>query len=154
MDKNTESNGGYGRKVAENVVAFRSPPAPGMTTTRAKTRTRKAKREEPDADAVTYVDHTAAAIHESISDLVDLGLVESAVMGEVDGACLTKFEAFTASQLKALREREQATQTVFANYLGVSVNTVGQWERGERRATGAAAKLLSLVERHGLAYIR
>ena len=50
----------------------------------------------------------------------------------------------------ALRERERVSQTVFANYLNVTPNLVSKWERGEKRPSGPALKLLSLVERHGI----
>ena len=83
-----------------------------------------------------------------------LGFVDKSEMKELDDALLTTAKPFLPEQLKALRDRENASQAVLARYLGVSVNTVSQWERGERRATGASAKLLTLVEKHGLAYIR
>jgi putative transcriptional regulator len=60
--------------------------------------------------------------------------------------------------IKALREREQVSQTVFANYLNVTPNNVtpnlvSNWERGEKRPSGPALKLLSLVEKHGIAAV-
>jgi putative transcriptional regulator len=42
------------------------------------------------------------------------------------------------------------SQSVFARYLNVPSSLVSQWERGERRPTGTAVKLLSLVKRKGL----
>jgi putative transcriptional regulator len=39
-------------------------------------------------------------------------------------------------------------------YLTVAVSTVSQWERGERRPTGTAPKLLHLVEGKGLDSLR
>ena len=41
-----------------------------------------------------------------------------------------------------------------AGFLNVAVNTVSQWERGERRPTGAALKLLHVVKRSGIAPLR
>jgi transcriptional regulator with XRE-family HTH domain len=35
-------------------------------------------------------------------------------------------------------------------FLNVAVNTVSQWERGERHPTGAALKLLHVVKRNGI----
>jgi len=54
---------------------------------------------------------------------------------------------------RALREREHVSQTVFANYLNVTSSLVSTWERGEKRPSGASLKLLSLVERNGLAAV-
>ena len=41
-----------------------------------------------------------------------------------------------------------------ASYLYVSVNKVGQWERGERKPSGPLLKLLSLAKMKGLEAIR
>ncbi len=54
---------------------------------------------------------------------------------------------------KALREREGASQAVFARYLNVTTGLVSQWERGEKHPQGASLKLLSLVARDGLAAV-
>jgi putative transcriptional regulator len=105
-------------------------------------------------ETLVYVDPVGAAIHESAEGLARLGLISAAKMKEFDDGCLVRAPEFSPAMLKRLREREQASQAVLARYLGVSLNAVSQWERGERRATGAAAKLLSLVEKHGLDYIR
>ena len=48
-------------------------------------------------------------------------------------------------------EPEHVCQTVIANYLNVTPNLVSKWERGEKRPSGPALKLLSLVEKHGIA---
>ena len=45
------------------------------------------------------------------------------------------------------------SQTVFAYYLNVTPNLVSKWERGEKKPSGPALKLLSLVERHGIAAV-
>jgi putative transcriptional regulator len=34
--------------------------------------------------------------------------------------------------------------------MNVAVSTISQWERGERRPTGAALKLLHVVKRNGI----
>jgi DNA-binding transcriptional regulator YiaG len=57
----------------------------------------------------------------------------------------------TAAEIRALREREGASQAVFARYLNVTTGLVSQWERGEKRPQGASLKLLALVARSGLA---
>ena len=51
---------------------------------------------------------------------------------------------------KARREREHVSQRVFATDLDVTANLVSKWEQGEKRPSGPALKLLSLVEIHGL----
>jgi len=71
-----------------------------------------------------------------------------------DSDSIAPIEAFTPQAVRELREREGASQAVFAQHLGVAVNTLGQWERGQRKPEGPAAKLLTLVKAHGLLYIR
>ena len=61
--------------------------------------------------------------------------------------------AYATVEIKAIREREHVSQTVFANYLNVTSSLVGKWERGEKRPSGASLKLLSLVEKNGLATV-
>lgn len=58
----------------------------------------------------------------------------------------------TLSPIEIVRVREKAglSQAVMAGYLNVAVNTISQWERGERRPTGAALKLLHVVKRSGI----
>jgi len=48
-------------------------------------------------------------------------------------------------QIREIRMRAQMTQTVFANYLGVSVKTVEAWERGRTHPTGPAFRLMSFL---------
>jgi len=101
-----------------------------------------------------YKSDMMRALHEGVSDLFDSGLVDKATMRRFDERCLTPAEPMSGADIAALRERERVSQTVFARILGVSLNTVGQWERGERKATGAALKLLSLAKAHGLDHVR
>ena len=102
----------------------------------------------------SYVSPILQAVHEGVTGLHDLGLVDKATMRRFDESCLSVVEDFSADEVRQLREREHVSQTVFAHYLAVNVNTVGQWERGARRPSGAAAKLLTLVKLNGLDYIQ
>ena len=45
-----------------------------------------------------------------------------------------------------VRLRAGLTQAEFANLLGASIGTVRKWESGERQPSGAAARLLRLLE--------
>ncbi len=60
---------------------------------------------------------------------------------------------FSAEEIKALREREEVSQRVFAHYLNVTKESVSQWERGQKKPAGTTLKLLSLVERRGISAI-
>ena len=94
-----------------------------------------------------------AAIHETVSDYYTAGVIDKQTMRHFDESCLTPVRKFTPKEIQALREREQVSQAVFAHYLNVSRDAISQWERGEKHPDGPSLKLLSLIERKGLASI-
>ncbi|MSO77768.1 MAG: helix-turn-helix domain-containing protein [Alphaproteobacteria bacterium] len=67
---------------------------------------------------------------------------------------LPKVADLSPAQIVKLREQAGVSQAVMAGFLNVAVNTVSQWERGERRPTGAALKLLQIVKRGGIEPLR
>ena len=92
-----------------------------------------------------------AAIHETMGALHDVGAIDKQMMRRFDD--LTPIRRLKPEEIKAIREREHVSQTVFANYLNVTSSLVSKWERGEKRPSGASLKLLSLVEKNGLAAV-
>ena len=105
------------------------------------------------AKSKTYNSDILAAIHETVSDYRGAGVIDKQTMRRFDETCLTPVHEFTAEEIRALREREQVSQTVFANHLNVTKDSVSQWERGAKHPAGPALKLLSLIEKRGLASI-
>lgn len=97
-----------------------------------------------------YRSHAMAAIHETMEGLHKVGAIDKRTMRQFDEACLTPVRPLTPKQIRAIRERQHVSQTVFANYLNVTPNLVSKWERGEKRPSGPALKLLVLVEKHGV----
>ncbi|MFU2047476.1 helix-turn-helix domain-containing protein [Avibacterium gallinarum] len=91
-----------------------------------------------------------AMIRENASDLYEAGLMDKKTMKKFDELCLTPVSPFTPEEIKAIREKEQVSQTVFAHYLNVSKNMISEWERGVKKPSGAALKLLNLVQRRGI----
>ena len=71
-------------------------------------------------------------------------------MKAFDEMCLIPVEDLTAEEIRAIRLRENASQTVFARYLSVTTGLVNQWERDGKRPRGASLKLLTLVAKNGL----
>ncbi len=67
---------------------------------------------------------------------------------------LPKVDVLSPSEIAKLRERTGVSQAVLAGFLNVAVNTVSQLERGERKPTGAALKLLHVVKRNGIEALR
>ena len=66
---------------------------------------------------------------------------------------VTRVEVETPD-VKAMRQRMEMTQQEFADFLGISVHTLGKWERGERQPEGAARVLLTIVEHEPEAVLR
>lgn len=97
-----------------------------------------------------YRSDAMASIHETMEALHNIGAVDKQTMRRFDEACLTPVIPLSAEQIKAIRERERVSQAIFANYLNVTTSLVSKWERGEKRPSGPALKLLALVEKHGL----
>ncbi len=100
--------------------------------------------------ARTYKSEALAAIHETVSDMFKAGVIDKQTMRRFDESCLTPVHEFSAAEIRAIREREGVSQTVFAHYLNVTKESVSQWERGQKKPAGSTLKLLSLVERRGL----
>ena len=55
---------------------------------------------------------------------------------------------FHPLMVKKIRKRMHASQTEFAHLIGVSVDTLQNWEQGRRRPVGPAFVLLRVVEAH------
>ena len=53
---------------------------------------------------------------------------------------------FSCKEIKAIRNKAGMTQTVFANYLGVSNKTIEAWELGRTHPTGPACRLLDILD--------
>jgi putative transcriptional regulator len=77
-----------------------------------------------------YRSEAMAAIHETMEALHKVGAIDKRTMRRFDDACLTPVQQLSPKQIKALREREHVSQTVFANYLNVTPNLVSKCERG------------------------
>ncbi len=100
-----------------------------------------------------YRSSIMASIHETAEGLHAAGVLDKQTMRKFDEACLTQVRPLAPEEIRALREREGASQAVFARYLNVTTGLISQWERGEKHPQGASLKLLSLVARHGLAMV-
>src|SRR5882757_686474 len=84
-------------------------------------------------------------IVEAMRGLRKIGVVGDAELEKVTlrmlgRDALPKVDAFSPYEIAKLRERAGVSQAVMAGFLNVAVNTVSQWERGERKPTGAALK--------------
>jgi putative transcriptional regulator len=76
--------------------------------------------------------------------------MDTQTMRKFDVMCLTSVRPLSAKQIRALRQREEASQAMFAHYLNVTAGLVSPWERGEKHSRGPSLKLLALVAKNGL----
>ncbi len=121
-----------------------------MTTT-AKART---KRATPPANS-----RMRGEIVDAMRGLHKVGAVsgeelEKTTLRMLGKDALPKVEAMSPDEIAAVRAHAGISQAVLAGFMNVAVNTVSQWERGERQPTGAALKLLNVVKHNGLDALR
>jgi putative transcriptional regulator len=91
-----------------------------------------------------------AAIHSAAQGLLRAGAITKTTLREYDALCLDSIPEFNAQDIKRIREHAHVSQPVFARYLNTSESTVQKWETGQKRPSGMALRLLSVVEKHGL----
>ena len=90
---------------------------------------------------------------EMMVDLHESGLVDMSTMKKFEMAHLLKPSDLTADKIKKIREDSGVSQPVLAQLMNVSPSAIKQWERGERRPSGASLKLLQLIDQKGIAAI-
>ena len=55
-------------------------------------------------------------------------------------------KVYEAAEVKKIRNSTGMSQKIFASYMGVSDKTVEAWEAGTNHPSGAASRLLSMIE--------
>ena len=101
----------------------------------------------------TYKSEPLAALHEMMEGLYEGGAIDKTTMRAFDKSCLAPAPALSPEEIRAIREGEHVSQSVFAHYLNVSSNLISDWERGLKRPGGPALRLLSVVRKNGLSAI-
>lgn len=86
---------------------------------------------------------------ETMRGLHEIGTVSKQTLRDFEAQC-QPLPAYTAEMIKRLRERLNISQAVFAAYTNASISTVQKWENGDKKPSGAAVRLLSVIERNGL----
>jgi putative transcriptional regulator len=90
------------------------------------------------------------AVHDTAKGLHKAGVMDQVTLREFDRLCLPPIEPLKPEQIKKIREDSRVSQAVFAAILNTSLSTIQKWEIGQKRPTGAALKLLHLVQKRGL----
>ena len=100
-----------------------------------------------------YRSEALGVIHETMAALENIGAISKITMREFDAACLQPVQELQPEAIRALREREHLSQSVFASYLNISKNLVSDRERGKRKPGGPALKLLNVIDKHGISVV-
>ena len=100
--------------------------------------------------SIRHKSEAMASVHEAMADLHGIGLVDKATMRRFDTLCLADVPAYSPDEIRALRERLNISQSVLASVINASANSIQKWERGVKRPSGTAMKLLNLLDRKGL----
>ncbi len=90
------------------------------------------------------------AVHQAASSLQKANAITKKTMREYDALCIAKAPIYNSAAIVKIRQNNNLSQPLFASYLNVSKSTVEKWESGDKHPTGAALRLLSVVEKHGL----
>lgn len=61
---------------------------------------------------------------------------------------VVKIDRLSADSIAAIRARLGLSQAKFASVLGISLDTLQNWEQGRRKPTGAAKVLLKVAAMH------
>ncbi len=117
------------------------------TSTKAKAAAKPAARKA--ASARKPKSSAMAAVLELAGDMERSGLIGKRTLREYEELCTAPPE-YTPADVVKIRRRVHASQGFFARSLNVSPSAVQQWESGAKRPSGSAAKLLSVIEKHGL----
>ncbi|MFK0378282.1 helix-turn-helix domain-containing protein [Pandoraea sp. NPDC090278] len=81
------------------------------------------------------------------------GGISKRTMREYDELCVPAVPKYTKTTIIKIRKSVHVSQGVLAAYLNTSASTVQKWEAGTKKPSGAAAKLLQVIEKHGLAVL-
>ena len=91
-----------------------------------------------------------SVVHETSECLHKAGAMDKKTMREIESLCLPPVKIFSAKEIKKIREKNKASQSVFATYLNISLSTIQKWEVGKKKPNGTSMKLLNLVDHNGL----
>jgi putative transcriptional regulator len=93
---------------------------------------------------------TARDMHKS--GLMTKTAHDKITMRHLGGSAVPKavIAAISGADIKAIREKANLSQAVFARFLNVTAGYVSQLERGDKTLTGPALVLLNVIRRKGI----
>jgi putative transcriptional regulator len=84
------------------------------------------------------------------SGLISKAAHEKITMRHLGDGPAAATAVLSGKEIRALREKANLSQAVFAHYLKLTVGYVSQLERGAKRPTGPALVLLDVIRRKGI----
>lgn len=96
-------------------------------------------RASAEEEVLTTAHDLAVALHR-------VGAMDAVTMREIDTLCLPPRANYGSAEVRRIRAATRMSQPVFARLLGVDKSAVAQWERGVRRPSGPAARLLEVLD--------
>lgn len=109
-----------------------------MITTKAKPVRRMGAR-AVENDVLATAHGLATALHR-------VGALDTVNMRDMDRLCLPPRPDYGGPEIKRIRAATRMSQPVFARLLGVDKSAVAQWERGAKRPSGPALRLLEVLD--------
>lgn len=87
-----------------------------------------------------------ATAHALGAALHRVGAMDAMTMRDLDALCLPPRPDYGGAEVQRIRAAARMSQPVFARLLGVDKSAVAQWERGAKRPSGPAARLLEVLD--------
>lgn len=130
--------------AVEAKTAGRRPKPVGMEAGQGRTPARMPAVPRPTRRAVG--DEVLATAHALGAALHRVGAMDVATMRDLDALCLPPRPEYGGAGVRRIRAAAGMSQPVFARLLGVDKSAVAQWERGAKRPSGPAARLLEVLD--------
>lgn len=91
-------------------------------------------------------DEVLATAHALGAALHRVSAMDATTMRDLDALCLPARPDYGGAEVQRIRAAARMSQPVFARLLGVDKSAVAQWERGAKRPSGPAARLLEVLD--------
>jgi putative transcriptional regulator len=91
-------------------------------------------------------DDVLATAHGLAAALHGVGALDTASMADMDRLCLPPRPDYGGPEIKRIRAATRMSQPTFARLMGVNKSAVAQWERGAKRPSGPALRLLEVLD--------
>lgn len=93
------------------------------------------------------------SIRDDLESLCDENIISKITLRDFDRRNSTKIKEITGEEIRNIRVKNHISQGVLAKYMNMSPVSIQKWERGESKPTGAALKLLNIINNHGFSVV-